>query len=78
MIVAAIRREGLRRRSRQHVHLSADAETAARVGARHGRPVVLRVRAAEMAAAGHVFHLSSNGVWLTDAVPSAFIDFGEI
>lgn len=60
-----------------NVHLSADAETAARVGARHGQPVVLRVRAAEMAAAGHVFHLSSNGVWLTDTVPSAFIDFGE-
>ncbi len=76
--VAAIRREGLSRRSRQHVHLSADAETATRVGARHGRPVVLVVRAAEMAAAGHAFHRSSNGVWLTDAVPAAFIDFGEI
>lgn len=75
--VEAIRREGLCRRDRQHVHLSADAGTAARVGARHGRPVVLVVQAAAMAAAGHAFHLSSNGVWLTDAVPSAFIDFGE-
>jgi putative RNA 2'-phosphotransferase len=75
--VEAIRREGLSRRSRHHVHLSADVETATRVGARHGKPVVLIVRAAEMAAAGHVFHRSANGVWLTDAVPAAFIDFGD-
>ncbi|MCL2732807.1 MAG: RNA 2'-phosphotransferase, partial [Actinomycetia bacterium] len=39
--VAAILREGLRPMSRQDVHLSADRETAVRVGARHGRPVVL-------------------------------------
>lgn len=75
--VEAIRREGLSRRSRHHVHLSADVDTARRVGARHGKPVVLVVRATEMAAAGHVFHRSANGVWLTDAVPVAFIDFGD-
>ena len=75
--VEAIRREGLSRRDRHHVHLSADVETATRVGARHGKPVVLVVRAAGMAAAGHVFHRSANGVWLTDAVPVAFIDFGD-
>lgn len=69
----AILREGLDRRSRQHVHLSADADTAIRVGARHGRPVVLRVDAAAMVAAGHVFHRSENGVWLTEAVPPAFL-----
>lgn len=59
------------------MHLSADVDTARRVGVRHGKPVVLVVRAAEMAAAGHVFHRSANGVWLTDAVPAAFIDFGD-
>jgi len=74
----AIRREGLDKRSRNHVHLSADADTAARVGARHGKPVVLRVRAAAMAEAGHVFFLSENGVWLTDAVPPAFLDDGTV
>jgi putative RNA 2'-phosphotransferase len=74
--VDAIRREGLLKRSRQHVHLSADAQTATTVGSRHGKPVVLIVRAGEMAAAGHAFFLSENGVWLTDAVPAAFIDFG--
>jgi putative RNA 2'-phosphotransferase len=35
--------------------------------------VVLRVRAAEMAAAGHVFHRSANGVWLTTAVPPGYL-----
>lgn len=73
--VDAIRREGLDKRSRQHVHLSADADTATNVGARHGRPVVLIVHAGAMAAAGHAFFRSENGVWLTDAVPPAFIDF---
>lgn len=36
--------------------------------------MVLRVRAREMRAAGHVFYRTDNGVWLTEAVPSAFID----
>lgn len=73
--VASIRRDGLVKRDRRHVHLSADAGTATTVGARHGRPTVLVVRAGEMAAAGHAFFLSENGVWLTDAVPVEFIDF---
>lgn len=61
--------EGLRPMSRQDVHLSADVETAVRVGSRHGRPVVLAVDAAALAAEGHVFRISANGVWLTDRVP---------
>ncbi|HEY5835243.1 RNA 2'-phosphotransferase [Streptomyces sp.] len=64
-----ILREGLKPMSRQDVHLSADVETAVRVGARHGRPVVLAVDAAGLAAAGHEFRVSANGVWLTDGVP---------
>lgn len=75
--VDAIRREGVCKRQRQHVHLSADAATATNVGARHGTPVVLTVRADEMAAAGHAFFLSENGVWLTDAVPPQFLDFPQ-
>jgi putative RNA 2'-phosphotransferase len=74
--VDSIRREGLHKRDRQHVHLSADAATAIAVGAHHGIPAVLVVLAAEMAAAGHAFFRSENGVWLTDAVPALFIDFG--
>jgi putative RNA 2'-phosphotransferase len=66
-------REGLRAMSRQDVHLSADVATATRVGARHGRPVVLEVDAAGLASAGHRFRVSANGVWLTDAVPPSHL-----
>ncbi|GLW52778.1 RNA 2'-phosphotransferase [Kitasatospora phosalacinea] len=65
--------EGLRPMNRQDVHLSADTETAVKVGSRHGRPVVLEVDAAAMALAGHEFRVSANGVWLTDAVPVRYL-----
>ena len=51
------------------MHLSADVETARRVGGRRGRPVVLRVDATALAADGVTFTRSANGVWLVDAVP---------
>ncbi|GII88987.1 putative RNA 2'-phosphotransferase [Sphaerisporangium siamense] len=73
--VAAIRAEGLRAMSRHDVHLSPDRETAARVGARRGSPVVLSVDAAAMRAAGHEFRVSANGVWLVAHVPPGFIRF---
>jgi uncharacterized protein (TIGR02452 family) len=72
-----IRAKGLIKGERHHVHLSADLETAQKVGGRRGRYVILVVRAAEMAAAGHPFYVSQNGVWLTDHVPCEFIDFPE-
>ncbi|MGW4807866.1 RNA 2'-phosphotransferase [Kitasatospora sp. NPDC004272] len=65
--------EGLRPMNRQDVHLSADTGTAVKVGARHGRPVVLEVDAAAMDRAGHEFRVSANGVWLTDAVPVEYL-----
>jgi putative RNA 2'-phosphotransferase len=67
--LAAILAEGLRPGRRHAVHLSTDVATARTVGGRRGRPVVLRVDAAAMAAAGHVFTRSANGVWLTGTVP---------
>lgn len=39
--LASIMENGLTRQSRQHVHLSANAQTAANVGTRHGKPVIL-------------------------------------
>jgi putative RNA 2'-phosphotransferase len=64
----------LSREPRHHVHLSKDVPTALVVGRRRSADVlVLRVAAAEMAAAGHVFHRSDNGVWLTAAVPPHFL-----
>ncbi|WP_426086995.1 RNA 2'-phosphotransferase [Janthinobacterium sp. PSPC1-1] len=71
----AIRVAGLLSGARNHVHLSASRETAVAVGARHGKPVVLTVDAAAMQAQGHVFYVSANGVWLTQAVPVGFIGF---
>ena len=64
---------GLQPRQRVHVHLSADPGTAATVGARRGQPVILRVDAAGMHAGGHEFFRAASGVWLTAAVPAAFI-----
>ena len=72
----AIRAEGLRPMGRHHVHLSGDRETARAVGARRGRPVILEIDAAAMARAGHVFFRAENGVWLTDAVPPAYVNPG--
>ena len=69
----AVAAEGLQRMRRHHVHLSPDVLTAQRVGARHGRPVLFRVDAAAMHAAGHTFYRSENGVWLTEAVPAEFL-----
>jgi putative RNA 2'-phosphotransferase len=73
----SIRTDGLVRGARQHVHLSADAITARRVGARHGAPVVLEIMAKEMATAGATFFLSENGVWLTHSVPLEWIRFPD-
>jgi putative RNA 2'-phosphotransferase len=65
----AILAEGLRPGRRHAVHLSPDVATARSVGRRRGRPVVLRVDAAGLAAEGARFTRSANGVWLVDAVP---------
>ena len=68
-----ITEHGLRPMGRRHVHLSADVETAIRVGRRRGPAVVVTVDSAAMSAAGHVFYRSRNGVWLTDAVPPRYL-----
>lgn len=70
-----IRGEGLKKMSRQHVHLSADEATASKVGVRHGKLVILRIKAGDMHRAGQPFYLSANGVWLVDAVPAEWIEF---
>lgn len=69
----AILREGLTKQQRHHVHLSANVETATTVGARRGEAVILTVDAAAMVADGHAFAVSSNGVWLVDAVPPRYL-----
>ncbi len=66
--------EGLKSMSRLYVHLSKDEETAVKVGKRHGKPVVLRIKAEEMWKKGIKFYLSQNGVWLTKYVDKKYIE----
>lgn len=71
--VESILREGLHKMKRHHVHLSAYVETATKVGARHGSPVVFTVDAAAMERDGYSFYCSENGVWLVDSVPPEYL-----
>lgn len=74
--VPSIRERGLLRGSRTHVHLSIDEATASVVaGRRRGKAVILTVRAAQMYRDGFVFHMSENGVWLTEHVPREYLDY---
>ena len=73
--LGSIQKEGLKRGSRQFVHLSPDVETAVKVGQRRGKPVVLQVAAGRMHREGYRFYLSANGVWLTEAVPPQYLKF---
>ena len=70
----SILREGLKPQNRQHVHLSTDIATATAVGQRYGKPVILTIAALSMQEQGYKFYLSENGVWLTESVPSTFLN----
>lgn len=72
--IAAILADGLKPMKRQHVHLSADRETADRVGSRRGKPTILVVRSGQMWRDGHRFYRSANGVWLAETVPSSYLE----
>ncbi len=72
--VSSIDVQGLIPKSRLYVHLSKDRETAETVGRRHGKPVIYKVKAGEMASDGFKFYLSVNGVWLTKSVPVKYLE----
>lgn len=74
--VDSIMQSGLSKMQRLHVHLSADYDTAVKVGQRHGKPVVLTVDAIAMHAEGHTFYLSENNVWLVEHVPAKYLTKG--
>jgi len=72
--LASIWATGLNRGGRHHVHLSADVETARRVGSRQaGKVTILEVDAERMASDGYPFFRSANGVWLADSVPPEYL-----
>ena len=77
-VVDAIKKQGLKKMKRHHVHLSADYETAVKVGARRGKPVVLEIDTRDMVKQGVAFFISENGVWLTDFVEPKFIQFQQV
>ena len=70
----AIDKEGLIHKSRLYVHLSGDEETARKVGIRHGKLVMYKVKSGEMHKDGYEFFLSVNGVWLTKSVPVKYLE----
>lgn len=72
-----ILRDGLRKMSRHHVHLSADVATARTVGQRHGQLVIFAVAAGQMHRDGRFFYQADNGVWLTDEVPLDYLQIAE-
>lgn len=69
--------DGILRRGRRYVHLSETVAAARDVGARHGRPAVLRVAAGRMAADGQLLFRAAAGMWLTDVVPPDYLTVEE-
>ncbi len=72
--VASIEEQGLIAKSRLYVHLSGDVETANKVGIRHGKPVIYKVKSGEMGRNGFKFFRSVNGVWLIKHVPVEYLE----
>lgn len=72
--VVSIDAQGLIPKSRLYVHLSGDEETARKVGQRHGKPVIYKVKSGDMQRDGYKFFRSVNGVWLTKSVPVKYLE----
>lgn len=70
----SIDKQGLIPKSRLHVHLSGDIETARKVGQRHGKPIIYKIDATTMHKDGYKFFQSVKGVWLTKEVPIRFLE----
>lgn len=66
-------KEGIKKQSRQYVHLSQDIETAKKVGERHGKPFIFIIDAVKMYEDGIKFYISENNVVLTDFVNKKYL-----
>lgn len=71
--IEGILKSGIKTMQRNHVHLSKDNETAEKVGQRHGKPVILKIKSGEMYKDGLKFYISKNGVWLTEYIDPKYI-----
>ena len=76
--VASIQKQGLKKMSRHHVHLSPNIETAKKVGSRRGYPVIFQIDALTMNQEGYLFYCSDNGVWLTEFVPVRYLHLSRL
>ncbi|MGD1809466.1 RNA 2'-phosphotransferase [Dapis sp. BLCC M126] len=73
-VIDSIKKTGLQKISRHHVHLSNDITTARNVAKRRkGKSIVLVVDAMAMSEDGYKFYLSHNNVWLVDEVPTKYL-----
>ena len=75
--VPLIKKQGLIAKNRQYVHLSDNYETAIKVGERHGRPIVFVIDCKRMIEDGHKFYRSDNNVWLTENVPTQYLEISQ-
>lgn len=69
----SIKTQGILKKARNFVHLSWNAETAFKVGARHGNPIVLVIDTQKMYRDGFKFYLSANNVWQSADIPPEYI-----
>lgn len=73
---------GLLPKSRLYVHLSKDISTAIDAGRRHSKdhqqPVIYRINSGVMYRNGFKFYKSTNGVWLTEKVPTEYMEYVDI
>lgn len=67
--IKRILEEGLKKQSRNYVHLSYDIKTASDVGKRHGGDLcIIKIDAKQMINDGNKIYISNNGVYLTEYV----------
>lgn len=74
--IRKIKKFGLSKMRRNHVHLSADHETAMDVAKRYCKndvPYIFMIDTTQMMLDGINFFLSENGVWLVDHVDPKFL-----
>lgn len=74
-VLPLIKKEGIIKGKRQHVHLSDNVELATKVGSRHGKPIVLTIDTQSMIKDGLKIYISHNGVYLTHFIDTKYIKF---
>lgn len=74
--VKSIKKKGLLKMNRNHVHLSKDSKTAHNVAKRHCKnsdPIIFKIDTYPMIVDEIKFYESANGVWLVDHVPPKYL-----